>query len=327
MAHSKKSIAVMALLSSVKPAHVSLTDQKSVNFAQAAPTLQTLNATSQAVPQKLGPANGLTPSGTNLKKKLVDDYGDEIESSDEDETKPVLTGTTDQNPFAEYGIKSTSVEGIPASSCKKCNDSSSDSDGCSGQKKKKKKKCKNCDDSECCNVCHEIYEVGEKAACTLSKVSDIDHDLSHVTKAVVAIGTIEEANHSLLEQILEKVCGNPLAGMTINCGCNCDGTTEPPGPGGPPEVDNCTSTTNTLLPNTKYEFSQWGIAAKNKLKEFWMASSAVNMTFTSYNDKFHGKGTTFPKTIDSFTQGAYAIRRLDGDSTAENQSEFLCDAT
>ena len=83
-------------------------------------------------------------------------------------------------------------------------------------------------------------------------------------------------------------------------------------------LDNCTSATNTLENGKSYTFMQYGVNSRGRIKDYWMASSAVNEEDSDYDDTFHGTVASFPGTTDEFSQGAFVIRRIDGDQTAIN---------
>jgi hypothetical protein len=86
--------------------------------------------------------------------------------------------------------------------------------------------------------------------------------------------------------------------------------------------DNCESLNNLLFDTIEYEFSQYG--GFKKKKEYWLASSSVNRDGYASNTH-HGVSSspwTFPDIFARFTQGAFLLRRLPGDTVAEDYSKW-----
>lgn len=118
--------------------------------------------------------------------------------------------------------------------------------------------------------------------------------------------------------------------MTVNC----DGTTPgTPGecpecpdqpPGSTPE-DPCLSLTNVLEIDTTYKFSQMGITPKGLWKEFFLASSSVNINDSSQNGNYHGvlgNINNFPGNINQITQAIFMLRQITGDVVADEYSDW-----
>jgi hypothetical protein len=178
---------------------------------------------------------------------------------------------------------------------------------------------------------------------TLDKVCDIDKAADKIEDSLCHINEVIDQNNHYLQDILSQVIengvklethepatGNQSVNVTVNCGSNCTNSTtnctcpECP-PVGEPPADPCQSTGNQLVTGMEYLFSQTGLSKLGGWKSFFLASSSMNIGKSAFYNKYHGTLNPisgFPGPIANFTQGAFLLRHINGDQTAEDYSAW-----
>jgi hypothetical protein len=172
-------------------------------------------------------------------------------------------------------------------------------------------------------------------------VCGIDEDIQIIGQGVAEISTVVNQNNALIQDVLGEVIANgvkidaccdktiDIPPIEITCQCDCTPGEPPIGcpdcPEPPGATDPCEAAENMLVEGTEYMFSQIGITRKG-WREFFLASSSMNIGNAEYSDTYHGLETgSFPTDPEDFTRGAFMLMHIRGDTVAQKASNWIFD--